>query len=63
MKKRAGQMPVNDVVAYCVSYIKSMQIGGKRPRYLLDLHFSQDTEICAKPQEWHAQLDNFIEEH
>jgi Fe-S oxidoreductase len=43
MKKRAGEMPVENIVVYCVSCIKSMHIGGKTPRYLIDLLFGEET--------------------
>lgn len=64
MKKRAGQMPCEDVVVYCVSCVKSMHIGGKRPRYILDLLFGESTEIGVHdPDAWHAQLQGFIDAH
>ncbi|MDP4090592.1 MAG: (Fe-S)-binding protein [Bacillota bacterium] len=64
MKKRAGEMPAEDVVVYCVSCTKSMHIGGKKPRYLLDLLFNEGTSVGTfEPEEWHEQLDNFIKEH
>jgi Fe-S oxidoreductase len=64
MKKRAQDMPVEDVVVYCVSCSKSMYIGGKTPRYLVDLLFGEDTESGTfEPDDWHNQLNNFINEH
>ena len=64
MKKRASEMPVDDVVVYCVSCIKSMHIGGKRPRYLVDLLFGEETHPGTfEPNLWHAELDKFIEAH
>ena len=64
MKKRAAEMPVEDVVVYCVSCIKAMHIGGKQPRYLVDLLFGEATRPGTfEPQEWHAELDAFIETH
>ncbi len=64
MKKRADSMPCNDVCVYCVSCIKSMYIGGKTPRYLVDLLFGETTE----PQiydtvQWHGQLQEYINKH
>lgn len=64
MKKRADAMPCEDVVVYCVSCVKAMHIGGKTPRYLLDLLFGD----CTEPKEtdmvtWHDQLDEYIEAH
>jgi Fe-S oxidoreductase len=64
MKKRASEMPSEDVVVYCVSCCKSMHIGGKKPRYMVDLLFDEDTiPGTFEPNEWHAEIDKFIEEH
>ena len=62
MRERANSMPVNDVCVYCVSCIKSMNIGGKKPRYILDLLFNEETEseICDT-SEWHDQIKTLIE--
>ena len=64
MKDRAESMPCNDVCVYCVSCIKSMYIGGKEPRHLVDLLMGETTE----PQEydtikWHEQLQDYIDKH
>lgn len=64
MKKRAGSMPCNDVCVYCVSCIKSLYIGGKTPRHLVDLLMNEPTE----PQiydtvQWHDQLQEYIDNH
>lgn len=64
MKKRALEMPCDDVVVYCVSCIKSMHIGGKKPRYIVDLLFGEETEIGTfEPEQWHGELQRFIDEH
>lgn len=64
MKQRAQQMPCDNVVVYCVSCIKALHIGGKRPRYIVDLLFAEDTEIGTfEPDAWHQQLQRFIDEH
>jgi len=64
MKKRAQEMPVEDVVVYCVSCSKSMYIGGKKPRYLVDLLFGEDTiPGTFEPEDWHGEINNFINEH
>ena len=64
MKKKADEMPVNNVIVYCVSCTKSMFIGGKKPHYLVDLLFNQQTEPqTTNPDEWHRQLDEYIEKH
>lgn len=64
MKNRAESMPCEDVVVYCISCIKSIYIGGKTPRHLIDLLFDEDTQ----PQnyqtvEWHNELNDYIEKH
>jgi len=44
-QSRAAQMPCDDVVVYCISCIKSMAIGGKTPRHLVDLLLNQNTVV------------------
>ncbi len=64
MKAKAAEMPLEDILVYCVSCSKSMFVGGKRPGYLVDLLFGEDTEPQTyDPDEWHAQLDEFIDSH
>jgi Fe-S oxidoreductase len=64
MIKRAQSMPCNDVCVYCVSCIKSMYIGGKKPRYILDLLFGEETEPQVyNTVEWHKQLQEYIDRH
>lgn len=64
MRKRAEEMPVEDVVVYCVSCVKAMHIGGKKPRYLVDLLFGEETHPGTfEPDEWHRILDDFIDRH
>ena len=63
MKERADSMPCDEVCVYCVSCIKSIYIGGKSPRYLVDLLFGETTE----PQiydtvNWHEQLQAIIDQ-
>lgn len=63
-KKRAAQMPCQDVVVYCVSCIKSMAIGGKTPHHMVDLVLNETTE----PQEiridvYHEALNQYIDRH
>ena len=62
MRERANAMPVENVCVYCVSCIKSMNIGGKRPRYILDLLLGEETEseVCDTV-EWHEKVKAFIE--
>jgi Fe-S oxidoreductase len=64
MKKRAKEIPCDNVVVYCVSCIKAMHIGGKKPRYIMDLLFGEETEIGTfEPEEWHDELQKYIDEH
>ena len=64
MKNRASEMPCEDVVVYCASCIMSMTVGGKRPRYILDLLFGEPTDMKnAEIDTWNKQLRNFRETH
>ena len=64
MKRRADSMPCEDVAVYCISCIKSMHIGGKKPHYLLDLLMGEGTEPQEyRTVEWHEQLMEYISEH
>ena len=64
MKAKAFEMPVEDIIVYCVSCTQSIFVGGKRPRYLIDLLFAEDTIPKAyDPEQWHKELDDFIENH
>ncbi|MDP4161455.1 MAG: (Fe-S)-binding protein [Bacillota bacterium] len=64
MKRRADEMPCDNVVVYCVSCIKAMHIGGKKPRYIIDLLYGEATGIgIYEPEAWHGQLQYFIDTH
>ena len=64
MKKRASEMPAEDVIVYCISCTKAMFIGGKRPRYLLDLLFQEETvPKTYEPDQWHKELDEHVNSH
>lgn len=64
MRKRADEMPVDDVAVYCVSCCKAMYIGGKRPRYMVDLLFGEETNAGTfEPDEWHAEINSYIDKH
>lgn len=64
MRRRAAEMPADDVVVYCVSCVKSVHIGGRRPRHLVDLLFGEPTDPGTfEPDAWHGQLEAFIEAH
>jgi hypothetical protein len=62
MVRRTAEMPVNDVAVYCVSCTKSVFIGGKQPRYLVDLLFNEETvPKTLEPDEWHRELNEYID--
>ena len=64
MKIRANEMPCEDVVVYCASCIMSMTVGGKRPRYILDLLFGEPTLMKnAEVDAWNKRLRHFRETH
>jgi Fe-S oxidoreductase len=64
MRLRAAEMPTDDVAVYCVSCVKAMHIGGKQPRYLVDLLLGEKTVAgTVEPDDWHRELDGFIERH
>lgn len=64
MKKRSNEIPCHNVVVYCVSCIKAMHIGGKKPRYIVDLLFGEETSIDTfEPDVWHNELQKFIDKH
>jgi Fe-S oxidoreductase len=64
MKKRAAEMPVDEVVFYCVSCAVSMANGGKTPRYMIDLLFGEPTvPRVLDPDAWHAELQAYIDAH
>jgi hypothetical protein len=64
MSKRAGEMPRGDVAVYCVSCVKAMRIGGKRPRHMVDLLFGEPTDAgIFEPDAWHGQLQAYIDSH
>lgn len=64
MIKRTAEMPEEDVVVYCVSCVKSVFIGGKKPHYLVDLLYSEETiPKTFEPDKWHKELSDYIEKH
>jgi Fe-S oxidoreductase len=64
MEKKAAEMPEDEIVVYCVSCVKAMFVGGKRPRYLVDLLFGEETvPKTIEPDAWHKELDAFIDSH
>ena len=64
MKKKSSEMPRDDIIVYCVSCSKSVYIGGKKPHYLIDLLFNEETfPKTYDPDEWHKELDEYIANH
>jgi hypothetical protein len=47
MRRRAASMPCDNVVVYCVTCLRSMRTGGRRPHHLLDLLFGDADENKA----------------
>ena len=63
-KKRASQMPCQDVVVYCGSCIQSMATGGKTPHHMVDLVLNEATEPLATGiEQYHDTLNRYIELH
>ena len=63
-RKRAAQMPCEEVAVYCVSCIKSMHIGGKKARHMVDLILNESTEVQTYQTDlWHDQVNAYIEAH
>jgi len=63
-KKRAAQMPCQDVAVYCVSCIKSMAIGGKTPHHMVDLVLGEETEVQETRLDlYHDAVNRYISEH
>ncbi len=64
MKKRADEMPCQDVVVYCSSCIMSMTVGGRHPRFILDLIFGEPTDMeKITPTKWNNCLAAFRADH
>ena len=62
MKARAAEMPAPEVVVYCVSCALAVTIGGKTPRYLVDLLLGEETAPRILDLEaWHAELQTYID--
>jgi hypothetical protein len=52
------------VVVYCVSCVVAAAIGGKKPRYLVDLLFGEETVPPSRDLDtWHAALQDYIDAH
>jgi hypothetical protein len=64
MIKRTAEMPAEEVVVYCISCSKAVFIGGKTPRYMIDLLFGEETvPQTLEPDQWHQELDDYIRDH
>jgi len=64
MKERASEMPVDDIVVYCVSCAKAMFVGGRRPHHMIDLLFGEETvPQTFEPDAWHRLIDEYIDAH
>ena len=64
MIRRSEEMPSDNVVVYCISCVKAVFNGGKNPKYLVDLLFSEETIAGTfDPDEWHKELKEYIDKH
>jgi Fe-S oxidoreductase len=64
MIEKAISMPADDIVVHCVSCVKAMFNGGKKPRYLADLLFDEETTPGVTDlDEWHDEIKEFIAAH
>jgi Fe-S oxidoreductase len=62
MKARASRLPVEEVAVYCVSCVIAAAIGGKTPRYLVDLLFGEETTPPSLDLDaWHTALQAHID--
>ena len=62
MQAKGDEMPLNQILVYCVSCSKSMFVAGKAPGYLVDLLFGEATVPgTTHPDAWHKELDEFME--
>ncbi len=63
-RSRAAQMPCEDVVVTCISCVRAMTVGGKRPRYLPDLIFARETPLMHDGlTDYHCALEECIDAH
>lgn len=63
-KKRAAQMPCEDVVVYCIGCVRAMTAGGKRPLYLPDLVLGRRTEPMTDSLDaYHGAVEDYIARH
>jgi len=64
MKARASRLPADEVAVYCVSCVVAAALGGKKPRYLVDLLFGEETTPpFADLDAWHTVLQKYIDAH
>jgi hypothetical protein len=64
MKERAASMPCENVAVYCVSCVKSIHIGGKTPRHLIDLLLGEETfPQVYDTVAWHQQVKEYRDAH
>jgi Fe-S oxidoreductase len=64
MKARADAMPCENVAVYCVSCVKAMSIGGKKPRHMADLLFGEPTDPGSQDLDaWHGSVNAYAESH
>ena len=64
-RRRAEEMPSEEVVVYCVSCMKYLYHGGgRRVRHLIDLLFEKESvPEPSDPDIWQAEISGYIKEH
>jgi Fe-S oxidoreductase len=64
MIEKALEMPADDIVVHCVSCVIAVCNGGKKPQYIADLLFNEDSiPTTIDLDKWHEELTAFIENH
>jgi Fe-S oxidoreductase len=64
MIEKALEMSVNDIVVHCVSCIMAVCNGGKKPQYIADLLFNEDSlPETIDLDVWHKNLKEYIALH
>jgi len=64
MTEKALEMPVDNIVVHCVSCIVAVCNGGKKPQYVADLLFNEDSlPETIDLDIWHKELTEYIDSH
>lgn len=64
MREREEKMPREDVANYCMGCTRAIEIGGRTPRYLLDLLFGEETtKGILTSDRWNSTIEKYADEH